>query len=422
MRGRYMRLVDLGNRGAREMGFADVGALWRSNYDMPPNDFARELDRLWDQVRPLYMSLHAYVRWKLAEKYGKDVVREDEPIPAHLLGDMWAQEWTSIYPLLAPPGSESGPDVTAALRAKNVDATGMVHYAEAFFTSLGFDPLPASFWERSLFTKPRDREVVCPSSAWSIDYRDDLRIKMCIEPNAEDFATVHHELGHVFYYRAYDQQSPLFQNSANDGFHEALGDTIELSVTPEYLKQIGLIDSISRPSADIGLLLLRALDKVAFLPFGLLVDQWRWKVFAGDIKPSNYNSAWWELRRQYQGIAPPVPRSEADFDPAAKYHVAANVPYVRYFLATILEFQFQRALCKEADYIGPLHRCSIYGNKAAGAKLARMMAMGASRPWPDALEALTGERQMDASALLDYFAPLKKWLDEQNAGHRVGWK
>jgi len=421
MRKRYIRLVDLANQGAREMGFADVGAMWRSNYDMPPDDFAKELDRLWAQVRPLYVSLHAYVRWKLAEKYGKDLVREDAPIPAHLLGNMWSQEWNNVSPLLAPPNADSGPDVGAALRAKNVDSKGMVRYAEGFFKSLGFEPLPATFWERSMFTKPRDREVVCHASAWDIDYKDDLRIKVCIDPTAEDFTTVHHELGHNFYQRAYDDLSPLFENSANDGFHEAIGDTIALSVTPEYLKQIGLIDSVPPASADIGLLLDRALDKVAFLPFGLLIDQWRWKVFSGEIQPADYNKSWWELRRKYQGIAPPSARSEADFDPGAKYHVAANVPYTRYFLAYILQFQFHRALCKEAGYTGPLNRCSIYGNKAAGAKLAKVLAMGQSRPWPDALEALTGQRQMDATAILDYFAPLKKWLDEQNAGHKVGW-
>jgi peptidyl-dipeptidase A len=421
MRKRYSRLVQLGNQGAKEMGFADVGAMWRSEYDMTPSEFATELDRLWDQVRPLYLSLHAYTRWKLAEKYGKAMVPEDAPIPAHLLGNMWSQEWNNIFPLLAPSNVESGPDVSAALRAKNMDARAMVHAAEGFFTSLGFEPLPATFWERSLFTKPRDRDVVCHASAWSIDFKDDLRIKVCIDPTAEDFTTVHHELGHNFYQRAYNKLPPLFQNGANDGFHEAIGDTIALSVTPEYLKTIGLIEAIPPESADIGILLDRALDKVAFLPFGLLVDQWRWKVFSGETRPEDYNKSWWELRRKYQGIAPPIARNEADFDPGAKYHVAANVPYARYFLATILQFQFHRALCKEAGYAGPLNRCSIYGNKAAGARLAKMLAMGESRPWPEALEVMTGERKMDATAMLDYFAPLKKWLDAQNAGHQVGW-
>ncbi|HEX4643522.1 MAG TPA: M2 family metallopeptidase, partial [Candidatus Acidoferrales bacterium] len=414
MRQRYARLVDLANQGAKGMGFDDVGAMWRSGYDMPPDDFARELDRLWEQVRPLYVSLHAYVRWKLAGQYGKDLVREDQPIPAHLLGNMWAQDWTNIYPLLAPANAISGPDITAALRAKNVDAKGMVRYAEGFFTSLGFEPLPGSFWERSLFTKPRDRDVVCHASAWDVDFKEDLRIKACISPTAEDFVVVHHELGHNFYQRAYDHQPPLFRNSANDGFHEAIGDMAALSVTPEYLKQVGLIDAVPPPSADIGLLLNRALDRLVLLPFTLVVDEWRWKVFSGEITPADYNKSWWELKRKYQGVAPPVARTEADFDPGAKYHVAGNVPYARYFLMIVLQYQFHRALCKEAGYTGPLHRCTIYGNKAAGAKLAGMLAMGASRPWPDALEALTGQRQMDATAIVDYYAPLKKWLDEQN--------
>jgi peptidyl-dipeptidase A len=334
---------------------------------------------------------------------------------------MWAQDWSNVYPLLSPPDKGDQPDLTAALRAKNVVAKGMVRYAEGFFTSLGFEPLPATFWERSLFVKPRDREVVCHASAEDIDFKDDVRIKACIEPTAEDFTVVHHELGHNFYQRAYDNLPPLFENSANDGFHEAIGDMAALSVTPEYLKRIGLIDTVSPPSADIALLLNRVLDRVALLPFTLVIDEWRWKVFSGEIMPADYNKSWWELRRKYQGVAPPVARSEADFDPGAKYHIAANVPYARYFLAIILQYQFQRALCKEAGFTGPLHRCSIYGNKAAGAKLEKMLAMGASRPWPDALETLTGQRQMDATALMDYYAPLKKWLDEQNAGHHVGW-
>ncbi len=421
MQKRYERLVELGNKGARELGFADVGAMWRSSYDMPPEAFSAELERLWQQVRPLYESLHAYTRAQLAKKYGKSVVSEDGAIPAHLLGNMWSQQWNNIYPLLAPAAGDPGFDLTELLKAKKVDERGMVRYGEAFFISLGFDALPQTFWERSLFTKPRDRDVVCHASAWSIDYKNDLRLKMCIEINDEDFTTIHHELGHNFYQRAYNRQPPLFQNSANDGFHEAIGDTIALSVTPEYLKKIGFLETVPPPSGDLGLLMKLALDKVAFLPFGLLVDQWRWKVFSGEVKPADYNKAWWELRRKYQGVAPPVARSEADFDPGAKYHVPANVPYTRYFLATILQFQFHRALCREAGFAGPLHRCSVYDSKAAGAKLTKMLQMGQSRPWPEALEGLTGEKQLDASAILDYFAPLKKWLDDQNQGRTIGW-
>jgi peptidyl-dipeptidase A len=421
LRKKFTRYVELGNKGARELGFADMGTLWRSKYEMPPDAFAKELDRLWAQVRPLYLSLHSYVRWKLRERYGPEVVPEKGPIPAHLLGNMWAQGWVNIYPLVAPKDADPGYDLTARLQAKGVDPKEMVRYGERFFVSLGFAPLPVTFWERSLFVKPRDREVVCHASAWDIDNAEDLRIKMCIETTAEDFRTIHHELGHNFYQRAYRKQPFLFREGANDGFHEAIGDTIALSITPRYLKQIDLIAGEPDPSKDIGLLLQMALDKLAFLPFGLLVDQWRWRVFDGEVGPASYNAAWWALREKYQGVSPPVPRSEADFDPGAKYHVAANVPYARYFLADILQFQFHRALCQAAGQTGPLNRCSIYDNKEVGRRLEKMLAMGQSRPWPDALEALTGQREMDATAIADYFAPLKKWLDEQNVGHPVGW-
>ncbi len=421
MRNDYARLVEIANQGARELGYKDTGALWRSKYDMPPDAFAAELDRLWGQVKPLYDSLHCYVRARLNKQYGNDVVPLDQPIPAHLLGNMWAQTWDNVYDLVAPPNSDPGFDLTERLQSKKVDPKGMVRYGEGFFKSLGFAALPDTFWERSLFTQPKDRDVVCHASAWSIDYKDDLRIKMCIKINDEDFRTIHHELGHNFYQRAYDQQPFLYQDSANDGFHEAVGDTIALSVTPEYLKQVGLIDQVPDPSKDLGLLMKKALDKVAFLPFGLIIDQWRWKVFSGEIKPSDYNKGWWDLRVKYEGIRPPVARSENDFDPGAKYHVPGNTPYMRYFLADILQFQLHRGLCQAAGYKGPLHRCSIYDNKVAGERLAKMLEMGQSRPWPEALKVVTGQDKMDATAIIDYFAPLKTWLDQQNQGQKCGW-
>ena len=421
MRKRYERLVELANKGARELGFADLGAMWRSKYDMPPDQFAAEVDRLWQQLKPLYDALHAHVRASLAQFYGKALVPEDGPIPAHLLGNMWAQSWTNIYPLVAPKGGDPGFDLTRILRTRKIDRREMVRYGERFFTSLGFDPLPETFWKRSLFEKPADHEVVCHASAWDIDAENDLRIKMCIDITEEDFSTIHHELGHNIYQRAYRNQSPLYRGSANDGFHEGIGDTIALSITPEYLQKIGLLELVPPPSADLGLLMRMALDKVAFLPFGLLIDQWRWQVFSGKVPPKEYNKAWWELRKKYQGVMAPVERGEEDFDPGAKYHVPASVPYTRYFLATILQFQFHRALCRQAGHQGPLHRCSIYDNKEVGAKLKKMLEMGSSRPWPEALKALTGEDKMDATAILDYFAPLKQWLDQQNQGRKVGF-
>ena len=421
MRQKYARFVDLSNQGARELGFKDTGVLWRAGYDMPADKFSADVDRLWEQVRPLYLSLFTYVRARLSQKYGPQVVSPDGPLPAHLLGNPWAQTWGNVFPLLGLPENSSGYDLTQLLRGQKLDARGMVKYGEHFYTSLGFDPLPKTFWERSLFTKPADREVVCHASAWDIDNVDDIRIKMCIQIKDEDFVTIHHELGHNFYQRAYKNQPFLFKNGANDGFHEAIGDTIALAITPEYLKKIGLLETIPPADADIPILLRQALDKVAFLPFGLTIDKWRWQVFSGEVKPGAYNKAWWDLRLEYQGVAPPVERSEKDFDPGAKYHVPGNVPYMRYFLADIYEFQFYRALCQASGYKGPLNRCTFFGSKEAGSKFNRMLEMGQSKPWPDAMQALTGQREGDASAILEYFAPLKKWLDQQNKGMKVGW-
>jgi peptidyl-dipeptidase A len=421
MRKRYVRFVELSNQGARELGFKDTGVLWRAGYDMPAEQFSADVDRLWEQVRPLYLSLYTFVRARLSQKYGPQVVPPNGPIPAHLLGNPWAQAWGNVFPLLGLPESSRGYDLTELLRAKNLDSHSMVKYGENFYKSLGFAPLPQTFWERSLFVKPADRDVVCHASAWDIDNKDDIRIKMCIQIRDEDFVTIHHELGHNFYQRAYKEQPFLFENGANDGFHEAIGDTIALAITPEYLQKIGLLDKVPPAEADIPILLRQALDKVAFLPFGLLIDKWRWQVFSGEVGPNDYNKAWWDLRLKYQGVAPPAPRSETDFDPGAKYHVAGNVPYMRYFLADIYEFQFYRALCREAGQKGPLNRCTFFGSKEAGAKFNKMLEMGQSKPWPEAMQVVTGQRQGDASAILEYFAPLKKWLDEQNKGMKVGW-
>ena len=421
MRGDYARLAQLSNQGARELGFADTGALWRSQYDMPPEEFSADIERLWKQVEPLYLELHTYVRHKLIEKYGDAARRPDGMIPGHLLGNMWAQEWGNIYDVVAPPASPLPYNLDTILKARNTDPKKLVQYGEGFYKSLGFDALPDTFWQRSMLSHPRDREVVCHPSAWDIDSQRDVRIKACFQPTADDFVTVHHELGHNYYQMAYRKQPFFFHNGANDGFHEAIGDAIALNVTPDYLKTLGLIDQVPPPSADIPLLLHTALDKIAYLPFGLLIDKWRWQVYSGQVTPDHYNSAWWALREKYQGIAPPVERSEADFDPGAKYHIPGNVPYMRYFLARVYQFQFYRAMCQAAGYKGPLNRCSVYGSKEAGAKLNAMLEMGASKPWPEALKAMTGTDKADASAIVEYFKPLMDWLKEQNKGEKEGW-
>ena len=424
MRDDYLRMTAIANEGAKELGFADLGAMWRSNYDMDPDQFAAETERMWQEVKPLYMALHTYVRGKLNAKYGAEVQPADGPIRADLLGNMWAQEWGNIYPLVAPEGAgDIGYDLTDLIAAKGLDEIQMVRTGEGFFSSLGFEPLPDTFWERSQFVKPRDREVVCHASAWDVDNVDDLRIKMCIKKNADDFVTIHHELGHNYYQRAYNKQDYLYLNGANDGFHEAIGDMVALSITPEYLVQIDMLQPNQVPGTDkdIGLLLRQAMDKVAFLPFGLMVDRYRWGLFDGSIPAGELNKGWNDLRLEYQGIVPPVARDETKFDAGAKYHVPGNVPYTRYFLARILQFQFFKAACDQAGWDGPLHRCSFYGNEEVGKNLNAMLEMGASKPWPDALEAFTGERQMSGEAMVEYFAPLKAWLDEQNAGKTEGW-
>ena len=424
MRQDYARLVEIANQGAKELGYKDVGAMWRSGYDMPADEFAALTDKLWGQVKPLYDELHCYTRAKLNDKYGDQVQPETGPIRADLLGNMWAQEWGNIYDVVAPKGAgDIGFDVTDLLVAKKYDPVKIVRTGEGFFSSLGFAPLPESFWQRSMITKPADREVVCHASAWNLDNKDDLRIKMCTKVNGDDFVTVHHELGHNYYQRAYNKQPYLYLNGANDGFHEAIGDTVALSITPEYLVQVGLLEQSKVPSADkdIGLLLRQAMDKVAFLPFGLMVDKWRWGVFEGSIAPADYNKGWNDLRLQYQGITPPVQRTEAQFDPGAKYHIPGNTPYARYFLARILQFQFYKAACDQAGWKGPLHRCSFYGNKEVGQRLNAMLEMGASKPWPDALQAFTGSREMSGEAMIEYFRPLQAWLQQQNRGRKCGW-
>jgi peptidyl-dipeptidase A len=418
----YQRFAELMNQGARELGYADLGEQWKGGYDLSVPEFEAESKRLWGQVEPLYEALHCHVRDRLSDHYGQELVPAQGPIPAHLLGNMWAQSWSNLYDLLEPYPGVAPLDVTAALKSQDYDAVRMTETAEAFFTSLGLPELPDSFWERSMLVAPTDHDAVCHASAWDLDNGNDPRIKQCVEANEEQLITLHHELGHIYYYLMYKELRPLFKGGAHDGFHEAIGDTIVLSMTPGYLQEKGLVDVVAvSEEAVINQQMKLALDKIAFLPFGKLIDEWRWKVFSGEIPESEYNAGWWSLRESYQGIRPPVPRSEADFDPGAKYHIPGNTPYTRYFLSHVMQFQFHRALCDAAGYTGPLHDCSIYNSKEAGSKLGAMLAMGASKPWPVAMEALTGQPNMDAAAIIDYFQPLMAWLNEQNADRQCGW-
>ncbi len=423
MKADYAEMVGIANEGANELGYSSLDQMWLSGYDMPAADMSAEVQRLWSQVEPLYEELHCYTRTKLNQEYGDDVQPLTGPIRADLLGNMWAQQWSSIYDIVEPEGPAIGYDLTERLVEQGYTAKKMVETGEAFFTSLGLDPLPDTFWERSMITRPEGRDVVCHASAWNLDDEEDVRIKMCTEINSEDFYTVHHELGHNFYQRAYKDQDYIYRTGAHDGFHEAIGDFVALSITPEYLKQIGLIteDEMPPAEADTALLMQAALDKIAFLPFAMTVDGWRWDVLAGETAPENYNQAWWDLRLANQGIVPPAPRPDDAFDPGAKYHIPGNTPYLRYFLSFVMQFQFHKAACEQAGWDGPLHRCSIYGNEEVGARFNAMMEKGASQPWPDTLEEFTGTREMDGSAIIEYFDPLIGYLKEQNAEQSCGW-
>ena len=454
MRKDYTRFVELVNEGAKGMGFADAGEMWRSGYDMSPAELAAETDRLWDQVKPLYEQLHCYARGRLDAEYGTDKGEvAGGMLPAHLMGNLWQQDWGNLWDMLQPyPGAGSldvngalnaiaqadlasararatGGDGSAAQRAFMVEraagldtAKKMTERAQDFYVSLGMPKLPASYWEKSQFVKPLDRDVVCHASAWDMNMEGDVRTKMCITPTEEELTTIYHELGHIYYDLAYNKQPPLFQNGAHDGFHEAIGDTIVLAMTPAYLHSVGLVGAQQQSDeALINAQMRMALAKVAFLPFGLMIDRWRWGVFDGSIKPDQYNKAWWDLKAKYQGVAPATARGEDFFDPGAKYHVPGNTPYTRYFLSHVLQFQFYKALCDAAGHKGPLYECSFYGNKEAGEKYWAMLSKGASQPWQQTMKQLTGGEKMDASAVLEYFAPLQGWLKQQNANQSCGW-
>ena len=427
MKSMYMRMVEIGNKGSRDLGYSGLDDLWFSKYDMPADKFLEVTDSVWEEVKPLYEALHCHVRSQLNEYYGDEIVPPEGPLPVHLTGNMWGQSWSNIYDLVYPQASQTkSVDVTKIIKDRNINEIEMVEYAEDFFLSMGFEPLPDTFWERSLFTKPQDRSVVCHASAWNLDsVNNDLRIKMCIEKNEEDFITIHHELGHIFYYQAYNHLPTLFQGGANDGFHEAFGDLLTLSITPDYLKKIGFINDDEANLAkndSIGLLMKQALEGVVVIPWALMLDKWRAGVFTGDIAENELNKAWWDMRESYQGIAPPDKRSEDYFDPGAKYHIPGNTPYTRYYLARIMQYQFHESLCNDMGFSGPLHECSIYGDKLAGEKIISTMAMGQSAPWQDAFEKLTGSRNISGDSVMNYYKPLKEWLDIQNNDRSCGWE
>ncbi|XP_059145136.1 angiotensin-converting enzyme-like [Physella acuta] len=421
MKNKYAEYVSLLNDAVRASCYQDAGDYWRSWYESAT--FEQDVAELFAQIKPLYEQLHAHVRRHLKKKYGADKFPSTGHIPAHLLGNMWGQSWNYLLDLVLPYPGKPTLDVTAELKKQNYTVEKMFLTSEEFFTSLGLLPMVPQFWNKTMMVRPADgRDVMCQGYAQDFFNQQDFRIKMCTQINHEDLMTIHHEMGHVEYYMQYKDQPVIFREGANPGFHEAIGDAMTLSVqTPEHLHQIGLLAKVPNDTeTDINFLMTIALQKIAFLPFGYLIDQWRWSVFRGDTKPDQYNKHWWDLRCRLQGLSSPVERSESDFDPGAKYHVPADVAYIRYFVSFVIQFQFHKAMCDAAGHRGPLHRCDIYNSKAAGTLFSSMMKLGQSKPWPDAMEVMTGQRKMDAGALLEYFRPLHEYLQQEN-GNDFGW-
>ncbi|KAG8179605.1 hypothetical protein JTE90_025770 [Oedothorax gibbosus] len=424
LKDKYLRYIQLSNEAACLNGFADAGELWREGYES--ETFENEVDELLRTLFPFYQQLLAYVRGKLIETYPLSGIKPDGPIPAHLLGNMWGEQWNNIFDIIKPFPDKESPDATPAMQKKKMTPLEIFKLSEDFFTSLGLIEMTQEFWNRSIIEKPTDRDMVCHASAWDFGDGKDFRIKQCTKIDMEDLITVHHEMGHIEYFLQYANLPLVFRDGANEGFHEAVGDTIALSVaTPEHLKKVNLLDEVEEDEeSEINTLMRTALEKIAFLPFGYLIDAWRWKVFDGTYKKEELNTKWWELRLKYQGVCPPVRRTNEDLDAASKYHVVADITYMRYFVSFIVQFQFHKALCDEAGYKGPLHKCDIYQNRDAGKLLSDMLSLGSSKPWKEAMLIVTKGKteKMDAQPIIDYFEPLLKWLKDKNKNTFIGWK
>jgi peptidyl-dipeptidase A len=432
MRDDYIRYVKLKNEAAAANGFPTAAEVWRAPYVEPDfnytdADFLNDAKKLFEQTKPLYEQLHAYVRAKLRERHGNIGSSADGPIPAHLLGNMWAQSWLGTLNFTQLFPSKPKLDVTEEMKTQNYTAKKMFEIADKFFTDLGLEAMPAKFWDKSMITKPEGREVTCHASAWDFYNAQDFRIKQCTDITMQDLFTVHHEMGHVEYFLQYKNNSIPFREGANDGFHEAIGDVLALSVsTPTHLKGLNLIrsDLVNDNETDLNFQFSTALEKIAFIPFGLMLDLYRYDVFSGTIKPDELNKKWWEYAVEYQGIcAPDNSRDETNFDPGAKFHVPADVPYMRYFVSFIIQFQFHKALCDKAGHQGPLYTCDINNNKEAGKLLGEALKLGSTKPWQEAMQKITGTTTMDAGPLLEFFQPLYEYLVQQNnmTNNPVGW-
>ncbi|KAF2355396.1 Peptidase M2 peptidyl-dipeptidase A [Trinorchestia longiramus] len=436
-------LVALQNKEARLNGYSDHGAFWRGKYET--KGFEDQIKRLNDQLTPLYRTIHAYVRHKLMITYSDKDIFRDGMIPACVLGDMWGRYgegmcgagmvrgcvgqvwfWTDIYDIVEPYPSATSVDPTPQMQELNMTVRGMYELADAFYQSMGLKPLPKDFYKLSMLERPNDgRDVECHGTAWDFLDGKDFRIRMCTQVNFKYLEVIHHELGHIQYFMQYAHLPLVYRDGANDGFHEGVGELMGMTLaTVNHLISIGLLPDVPQSKeSTINFLMRTALKTVTTLPFHYVNDLWRWEVFRGDVPENRWNARYWQLKKQYMGVMPPVNRTEEHLDAFNIFHVNNDFDMIRYFTRTVLQFQFAGALCRIADFEGPLHDCDFSSSKAAGEKLAAMLSLGSSRPWMDALEQLTGGRTMDAGPILHYFQPLRDWLDNylQEHGLTPGW-
>ncbi|KAM6291936.1 angiotensin-converting enzyme 2 [Porphyrio hochstetteri] len=433
MRPLYEEYVDLKNEIATLNNYSDYGDYWRANYeaDYPENykysrdQLIKDVEKTFEQIKPLYQQLHAYVRHRLEQFYGPEFISSTGCLPAHLLGDMWGRFWTNLYPLTVPYPAKPNIDVTSTMVLKKWDAMKIFKAAETFFDSIGLYKMTEGFWNNSMLTEPTDnRKVVCHPTAWDLG-KGDYRIKMCTKVTMDDFLTAHHEMGHIEYDMAYSKQPYLLRGGANEGFHEAVGEIMSLSAaTPQHLKSLDLLEPTFQEDeeTEINFLLKQALTIVGTMPFTYMLEKWRWMVFRGEITKEEWTKRWWEMKREIVGVVEPVLHDETYCDPAVLFHVSNDYSFIRYYTRTIYQFQFQEALCKAANHNGPLHTCDITNSTAAGTKLRELLELGRTKPWTQALENVTGEKYMNAAPLLHYFEPLYEWLQGNNSGRYIGWK
>ena len=408
-----VKLQQLRNGVARELGHHDYFALQMAAYGMTTDEMVRLNDDFMRVLRPLYLQLHTWTKYELAKRYGQPVPKL---IPAHWIANRWAQEW---------PGLVAPADLSPYFKDRS--AEWVAKTAEQFFVSLGLPPLPATFWTKSdIYPVPAGdpRKKNTHGSCWHIDLENDIRSLQSIEPNAQWFQTAHHEFGHGHYFMSYTRPEvpPLLRASANPGFHEGIAEISGFASSQvPYLQMVGVLPPDFKADETAFLLNDALVNCVPFIFWASgTMTHWEADVYANNLPPDQWNARWWQYVRDFQGIEPPSPRGEEWCDAATKTHIN-DTPcyYPNYAFATILKFQLNDYIAKNILHQPP-QSCNYAGNKEVGAFLKRIMEKGATEDWRKVLRDATGE-DLSTRAMVEYFKPLQAWLAAQNKGRPIGW-